>query len=255
MIIYFIFLAIGVGLASPYLLIRRLSKLIRFLPKPAPCMDTFKQVMGFVLLGTVVFLLTFIDRDYVVPTFALLSVLWAACWWINRTPLTADASRRVLAHGSGRAVCSHRGLLQFHIAFAKAFGFDLGAVFDRRLEQAHRGRQDGPCGFHGRLVPNCKLNTKVAIDTDAVRQAAEANGVVPLLADYSDESDEIKQMLEALGSRSIPLLAVFPAGQPTRPIVLRDIVTKSQVVEALQQAGPSKKNDGNSIAMNNSASK
>jgi thiol:disulfide interchange protein DsbD len=62
-------------------------------------------------------------------------------------------------------------------------------------------------------------------------------------------SDEIKNMIEALGSRSIPLLAVFPAGEPTRPIVLPDIVTKGQVVEALRQAGPSKKADANSIAM------
>jgi thiol:disulfide interchange protein len=96
---------------------------------------------------------------------------------------------------------------------------------------------------------NCKLNMKVAIDTDAVRRVAEENDVVPLLADYSDMSDEIKQMLEALGSRSIPVLAVFPAGDPTKPIVLRDLLTRGQVIEALRQAGPSKAADTSSLAM------
>jgi thiol:disulfide interchange protein DsbD len=62
-------------------------------------------------------------------------------------------------------------------------------------------------------------------------------------------SEEIKQMLEALGSRSIPVLAVFPAGEPTRPIVLRDLLTRGQVIEALRKAGPSKGPDANSLAM------
>ena len=43
-------------------------------------METFKQLMGFVLLATVVFLLSFIKFVYVVPTVALLFGLWAACW-------------------------------------------------------------------------------------------------------------------------------------------------------------------------------
>jgi thiol:disulfide interchange protein DsbD len=72
---------------------------------------------------------------------------------------------------------------------------------------------------------------------------------VPLLADYSDMSDEIKQMLEALGSRSIPFLAVFPAGERSRPIVLRDLVTRGQVVDALKQAGPSKNVQTSAVAM------
>ena len=100
---------------------------------------------------------------------------------------------------------------------------------------------------------NCKLNMKGAIDTDAVRRVAEENNVVSLLADYSDMSDEIKQMLEALGSRSIPVLAVFPAGEPTRPIVLRDLLTRGQVIEALRQAGPSKAVDASALAMRNRA--
>jgi thiol:disulfide interchange protein len=89
----------------------------------------------------------------------------------------------------------------------------------------------------------------VAIHPDAVKRLTEENDVVPLLADYSDMSEEIKSMLEALGSRSIPVLAVFPAGEPTRPIVLRDLVTKGQVVEALRQAGPSTVSDVESVAM------
>ena len=67
---------------------------------------------------------------------------------------------------------------------------------------------------------------------------------MPLLADWTEESPEIKAMLETLQSRSIPVLAVFPAGGPNdpppAPIILRDLITESQVLDALKQAGPSR---------------
>ena len=51
----------GLGMASPYLLVGAFPELLRFLPKPGPWMETFKQFMGFVLMGTVVYLLTALD--------------------------------------------------------------------------------------------------------------------------------------------------------------------------------------------------
>jgi thiol:disulfide interchange protein len=237
---YIVFGAIGLGMALPYLLIGAFPNLIRFLPKPGAWMDTFKQVMGFVLLGTVVILMTFMDRDYVVPTMALLVVLWAACWWINRTPLTADLERRLLAWGQAALFAGVVGYFSFNLlmpgtSVLKWEPFSI-AAWEKHTADGKTVLVD----FTADWCLNCKLNMAVAIDTEEVRRLAEANGVVPLLADYSDMSEEIKQMLEALGSRSIPFLAVFPAGERSRPIVLRDLVTKGQVVDALQQAGPSK---------------
>ena len=60
-----------------------------------------------------------------------------------------------------------------------------------------------------------------------------------MYADWSDYSDEIKVKLEELNSRSIPLLVIYPGSQPDQPIILRDIVTQSQVIDALRAAGAS----------------
>ncbi len=78
------------------------------------------------------------------------------------------------------------------------------------------------------------------MNTSEVRDVVEQFGVVPLRADWSKPSPEIETMLEKLKSASIPLYAVFPADQPDQPIVLRDLITKRQVVDALRRAGPSK---------------
>ena len=51
----------------------------------------------------------------------------------------------------------------------------------------------------------------------------------------------IKKALNDLGSNSIPLFVVYPAGGSDKDvIVLRDLVSEGQVLEALDKAGPSK---------------
>ncbi len=92
-VIFGTFASMGLGMGFPYLMISMFPRLINLLPKPGAWMDTFKQIMGFVLLATVVWLFSFLNPDYFVPSLALLFALWAACWWIGRTPLTAEAVR------------------------------------------------------------------------------------------------------------------------------------------------------------------
>jgi thiol:disulfide interchange protein len=89
----------------------------------------------------------------------------------------------------------------------------------------------------------CKLNLQGAIETESVHDLVRKNRVVPVLADWTDGSEEIRAALEGLGSRSIPLLAIYPAAKPgerpPEPIILRDLLTEGQVLTALEQAGPS----------------
>lgn len=52
-----IFLTVGAGMALPFLVLAVNPAWLRFVPKPGPWMGTFEAVMGFLLLGTVVWLL------------------------------------------------------------------------------------------------------------------------------------------------------------------------------------------------------
>jgi len=86
----------------------------------------------------------------------------------------------------------------------------------------------------------CKVNLATAIETNDVKQLLDENKVVPLLADWSEPSDEIKAALESINRNSIPQLVIYPPGPGSKPIVLSDLITKSQVLDAIRQAGPSK---------------
>jgi len=89
------FTAMALGMASPYLLVGAFPKLIKWLPKPGEWMETFKQFMGFILMGTGVWIIYFQESRYVIPLLSLLIGVGAACWVVGRTPYTATRAKRL----------------------------------------------------------------------------------------------------------------------------------------------------------------
>ncbi len=104
LVTYTTFFAVGFGMAFPFIMIGAFPKLVGFLPKPGAWMETFKQVMGFVLLGTVVMLLTFIQPSYyVIPLISLLIGLWAGLWWVGRVPIYEPWTKQLRGWAEGTA--------------------------------------------------------------------------------------------------------------------------------------------------------
>jgi thiol:disulfide interchange protein DsbD len=122
-----VFAVMGFGMASPYILVGVYPQLLRFLPKPGAWMETFKQAMGFVLLATVVFILSYMESPAVVPTLALLAGIALACWIYSRTPITAEFNDRVHTWGLCAAITAASALF--------AFGYLYPQVMVPRFEQ------------------------------------------------------------------------------------------------------------------------
>jgi thiol:disulfide interchange protein len=248
-ITYLIFACVGLGMASPYLVIGAFPRLIRLLPKPGAWMDTFKQIMGFLLLGTVVFIFTFLKKDYVVPTFALLIGLWFACWLIGRTPITAPPTRKIRAWAGAAAVAGAVGLFAFTMLTPGEQLLPWKPFSREELTRLSAQGKTVMVDFTADWCLTCKVNLKLAVNTHDVLQEVRKNDVVPLLADWTDGSPEIKDVLTSLGSRSIPVLAIYPASRPHQPIVLRDVISKSQIIDALREAGPSRTSTASSPSL------
>ncbi|MFH1922981.1 MAG: thioredoxin family protein [Planctomycetota bacterium] len=237
---YLIFSTVGLGMAAPYLIVGALPELIRFLPKPGTWMETLKQVMAFLLLGTVVYLFTTMSERYFIPTLTLLVGLWFACWLIGRTPLTAPASKRKAAWIGGAATAGLVGIFAFTVLIE-----DLKLPWETFSRQAlAEARKEGKTvmvDFTADWCPNCKWNLAWAIDTKRVNELVRKNRVVPMIADWTDPSPTIKKMLtEDLQRQTIPVLAIWPAGASDENVIIMDgILKESHVLEALERAGPS----------------
>ena len=237
---FLLFGTVGLGMASPYLIIGAFPQLIRFLPKPGAWMETVKEVMAFLLLGTVVYLFTTMNDRYFVPTLALLVGLWFACWLIGRTSPLATGQTKLRAWIGGLGTAAIVGYMAFGLLLHEP-ELDWQPFSPSAVEQAHAEGKTVMVDFSADWCPNCKWNLAWAIDTAGVGKLVESNGVVPMLADWTDHSPTIKDFLtQRLKRQSIPVLAIWPASAPyDQPIILDGTLTESQVIKALEQAGPS----------------
>ena len=80
---------------------------------------------------------------------------------------------------------------------------------------------------------------RVVLNTNDVKKTVEELKVVTLIADWTKRDEVIGKVLEKLGSRQLPLLAIFPAKTPTKPIVLLGMYSKAKLIDRLKTAGPS----------------
>jgi thiol:disulfide interchange protein len=271
LVTYLMFASIGLGMASPYLLIGAYPQLIRFLPKPGAWMDTFKQTMGFVLLATVAYLLTLVKWQLMVPTFALLVGLWAGCWWIGRTPLYAELPQKLRAWGLGGALAGVTGLVAFqwvgpvmHERFQRTVDREI-ASRSNAPQLARETETDDPdrlpwrpfstqelaaltqegktvmVDFTADWCVTCKTLEKFVLNTAETKHIVTTNGIVTMVADMTRSPEDEGMWLEKLtGGRLVPVLAIFPAGRPNEPIVLNNGYTKGLLFDKLKQAGPSR---------------
>jgi thiol:disulfide interchange protein len=230
-------------------------ELLRFLPKPGAWMETFKQLCGWVLIATVVFILSFIDAAAVVPTVLLLVGVGIACWLVARTPLTATVNDQLQTWALAAAVVLLASVVSFgwlypdvmQRRFAGTIGSTAGAVLTSggewqpfTLDRLHRVAVENGrtvlVDFSAEWCATCKVLEAAVLHSDVVEQAIAEAEVVTMYGDFTDYPPEIEQTLRALKSNGVPVIAIFPGERPYEPIVFRGGYTKSDLVAALAEA-------------------
>src|SRR2546421_5970052 len=98
-VILSIFASIALGMSLPYFLLSAQPAWLEFLPKPGPWMLRVKQLMGFLLIATLLFLLSVLGAQRgvaaVIWTCAFLLVLSVVCWLkgVFMTPIASARTR------------------------------------------------------------------------------------------------------------------------------------------------------------------
>lgn len=239
-----VFTALGAGMALPYMVLSYAPRLLAKLPRPGPWMETFKQLMAFPLLATVLWLVdVFLQQAGVAAAGTLLAALLAlafAGWLWGRVQRSGRA-------GPAWALVALLAAAPGGWLVYGAVTFDGGASADEALWQAWTPEKEATLRAEGRAVfvnftaawcISCKVNERVVFDRDDVRDAFARNEVVALLADWTDRDDVIGRTLSAYGREGVPLYLYHAPGRPDAPPqVLPSILTPDTVIATLDGRG------------------
>jgi thiol:disulfide interchange protein len=272
-----VFFTVGLGMALPFFFLAVNPGWLRFVPKPGPWMLTFEQLMGFLLLGTVIWLLNPLrgqlgDYGLLLGLVFLLGV--AITVWIEGKILFGDPP--------GRKLRLHV-LAAFVLFIGWIVPFRLLATVPQLIDEQIRRQELMACGQnvpdagqprrtqmpdYSKGIPwehykrvrmiadvgqgytvfvdytaswcaNCKVNKKTSIEQADVIALMKRNNVIPYEADYTLPMPEIKEDLHRFKKGGVPLYLVYKPGDTQNPEVLPELLTPGIMLDALKRAGPS----------------
>ena len=245
-----IFLAIGVGLASPYLLVTLVPAWARWIPRSGGWMLHLRAFLGFALLGTVVWMLwlagRFAGTDGMVALLVFLLVVGFAAWAFGA--LQRAASTRLLAAGTvlvaligvagtltlpaTRVASDERGPESGEIAWRS---YDA-----REIASSVRSGSVVFVDFTADWCITCKLNERVVLSDERVISELERLQVVSFKADWTRRDPEIQAELARRGRAGVPMYLVFSPEAPENPEILPELLTVDGLIRALRGASDSR---------------
>jgi thiol:disulfide interchange protein DsbD len=222
-----VFLAMGFGLALPFLLIGFVPALAALLPKPGPWMETLKQWLAYPMYFTAVWLAWVFGKQRGMDALGLLLVacvlLVMGLWWLERRRYSEN---RLGALVPGIALALAIAATVWALQIEKPKAVNAAAAIDtaayvagtptpysaKALEQF---RAEGRAVFIDMTADwciTCKVNEKAVLDTDEFRALLKDSNTVYMVGDWTDQDAEISAFLDRFHSPGVPLYVVFPAG-------------------------------------------
>ena len=250
-VILLMFLCIAAGMSAPYLLLSAQPAWVKLLPKPGAWMERLKQLMGFPMLATLVFLLYVLGQqrglEALVWTLCFLLAVSLACWMKGAflVPTASAGSRTVvlvlmLALVLGSGVWFIGGKFA-HAKPQSAIAGDDGDWINFTPERLQAELSAGRAvfiDFTAAWCVTCKFNEGTVLESAAVREAFARRGIIKFKADWTNADPAITKMLQQFGRPGVPLYVLYPAGNSVEPIILPELLTKNIVLEQLEKIAP-----------------
>ena len=239
-----VFVALGVGMALPYVCLAWFPGWRRRLPRPGPWLERFKQALAFPLYATVIWLAWVLgaqrDNDALSRLLIVLLcvgfALWA--WRIVRTggarpwgiagvialagamtvawPLFAGEPPAVAKSAGAGAASDEREWTPFTPATVTALTASGRPVF---------------IDFTAAWCVTCQVNKRLVLNAEDVRAHFAEKRVALVRADWTRRDPAITQALAALGRNGVPVYVLYRPGK--EPLLLPEVLQRSTIHDAL----------------------
>lgn len=231
-----VFVALGVGMASPMVLLSYSPAARNLLPKPGAWMETLKELLAFPLYATAVWLLWVAGKQAGIDTMA------AALAGLVMLALGLFLYRGSVLRRTFAVIC-----IAAAIALAGVRGPAPNDDISRHDDATVPWSTDALAALRDKGAPvfvdvtadwciTCIANEQAVLFTPAMIAAFADSGVTYMVADWTNYDADIGTFVKSHGRNGIPLYVMYPAGSGSTPVILPQLLTKSTVLEALASA-------------------
>ncbi|WP_164011353.1 protein-disulfide reductase DsbD family protein [Pyxidicoccus trucidator] len=252
-----VFTALGLGLALPFCVLVLVPGLAKKLPKPGAWMERFKQVLGFALLATTVWLVWVMGGlagvDGMARLLAFLVAVGLGTWLYGQSQAQEGARKLAMVAVAGLVLVTS-GLMSLRFeesapaaprASSAAQPWDAAAV-----TAALEAGQPVFIDFTADWCLTCKFNERTVLAREEVRAAFSEHHVAFFVADWTRRDARITAKLAEHGRAGVPMYLVMSPGAPDKAEVLPELLTAELVVDSVKRASecsPARKKSGSSI--------
>ncbi|SDL10091.1 thiol:disulfide interchange protein DsbD [Maridesulfovibrio ferrireducens] len=227
-----VFMSVGAGMALPYIAMAMFPGLVKKFPKPGAWTVWVERAAGFFLAATCIYLISILPEDMLIPTLIFLWFTGVAAWMWGLSSGCDTKTSMIALRAAALTICIAAGFWAETPSVPTAHWISF-----KQDDFASRiGKESMFVEFTADWCPSCKILEQTVLTSGNLNRWQEKYNLRYIKVDLTAPDKTADDFLRAMGSRSIPLAAIFRKGDnSTSPTVIRDLYTTGQMEEALSQ--------------------